>query len=101
MGEPGTDVFEIAGYSGVERIGQGGVGVVYRATRRSTGGIVAIKVLRDVSDESVVWHRTRRELTALVALAGHANVIQLVEQVLVHACPQICPKNITFHPGLR
>ncbi len=74
-------MIEIDGYADIERIGQGGLGDVYRATRVSTGGTVAIKVLRDVSDESVVWHRTRRELTALVALAGHGNVIQLLEML--------------------
>jgi eukaryotic-like serine/threonine-protein kinase len=67
------------GYTDLERIGHGGLGDVYRATRTSTGGTVAIKVLRDVSDESVAWNRTRRELTALVSLGGHAHVIQLVE----------------------
>jgi serine/threonine protein kinase len=72
-------MISIDGYADIERIGQGGLGDVYRATQRSTGGTVAIKVLRDVSDESVAWHRTRRELTALVSLAGHANVIQLSE----------------------
>ncbi|MCB0969467.1 MAG: serine/threonine protein kinase, partial [Ilumatobacter sp.] len=40
---------------------------------------VAIKVLRDVSDSSVAWHRTQRELTALVALSGHAHVVRLIE----------------------
>lgn len=72
-------MMSIDGYADIERIGQGGLGDVYRATRLSTGGTVAVKVLRDVSDESVAWHRTRRELTALVSLAGHANVIQLLE----------------------
>ena len=72
-------MISIDGYTDIERIGQGGLGDVYRAMRTSTGGAVAIKVLRDVSDESVAWHRTRRELTALVSLAGHANVIQLIE----------------------
>lgn len=69
----------LPGYTDLERIGHGGLGDVYRATRTSTGGTVAIKVLRDVSDESVAWHRTRRELTALVSLGGHAHVIALVE----------------------
>lgn len=73
------DVIEIEGFSDLVQIGQGGLGDVYRARRESTGSTVAIKVLRDVSDESVAWHRTRRELTALVALAGHGNVIQLLE----------------------
>jgi serine/threonine protein kinase len=72
-------MISIEGYVEIERIGRGGLGDVYRAVRTSTGGTVAIKVLRDISDESVAWHRTRRELTALVSLAGHANVIQLLE----------------------
>ena len=74
-------MIEIDGYEQIERIGHGGLGDVYRATRTSTGGTVAIKVLRDISDQSVAWHRTRRELTALVALAGHGNVIQLLEML--------------------
>ena len=60
MAEP-----EIAGYHSFVRIGSGGLGDVFRAVDRSTGATVAIKVLRDVSDSSVAWHRTRRELTAL------------------------------------
>lgn len=72
-------MLELDGYTDLVRIGHGGLGDVYRATRHSTGGTVAVKVLRDVSDASVAWHRTRRELTALVSLGGHAHVIQLVE----------------------
>ena len=87
----------IDGYSDLERIGQGGLGDVYRATRVSTGGTVAIKVLRDVSDQSVTWHRTRRELTALVALAGHAHVIQLLELI---DQPGVAPALVMeFAPG--
>ena len=76
-------MLELDRYTDLERIGHGGLGDVYRATRVGTGGTVAIKVLRDVSDESVAWNRTRRELTALVSLGGHAHVVQLVE-VLEH-----------------
>ena len=76
-------MIELDRYTDLERIGHGGLGDVYRATRVGTGGTVAIKVLRDVSDESVAWNRTRRELTALVSLGGHAHVVQLVE-VLEH-----------------
>ena len=76
-------MIELDGYTDLERIGHGGLGDVYRAIRTSTGGTVAVKVLRDISDESVAWHRTRRELTALVSLGGHAHVIQLIE-VLEH-----------------
>ena len=82
----------IDGYTNIDRIGLGGLGDVYRATDVETGVTVAIKVLRDVSDESVAWHRTRREFAALEALAGHPHVIQLIELIeleqgpgLVHA----------------
>jgi eukaryotic-like serine/threonine-protein kinase len=70
---------EIAGYTDLVPIGRGGLGDVYSAVQTMTGADVAIKVLRDVSDTSVAWHRTRRELTALLALSGHANVVQIVE----------------------
>lgn len=70
---------ELPGYCDLDLIGHGGLGDVYRATRISTGATVAIKVLRDVSDASVAWTRTRRELAALVSLGGHAHVVQLVE----------------------
>ena len=89
-------MIEIAGYADIVQIGHGGLGDVYRATRRSTGGTVAIKVLRDVSDESVAWHRTRRELTALVALAGHANVIQLLELLELEQGPALV---MEYAPG--
>lgn len=89
-------MISIEGYTDIVRIGQGGLGDVYRATRASTGGVVAIKVLRDISDESVAWHRTRRELTALVALAGHANVIQLIELLELEQGPALV---MEYAPG--
>ena len=67
---------EIDGYHSLVRIGSGGLGDVFRAVDQATGATVAIKVLRDVSDSSVAWHRTRRELTALETLSGHPNVIR-------------------------
>jgi serine/threonine protein kinase len=75
----GAPVISVDGYGACVLIGRGGVGEVYRATRLSTGAIVAIKVLRQVSDQSAGWRRTRRELTAMVALAGHSNVIGVIE----------------------
>ena len=80
---------ETAGYTEIERIGQGGIGTVYRATRASTGVVVAIKVFREVSDESVTWRRTHRELRALAALTGHANVIHVFELLELPAAPAL------------
>lgn len=86
----------VDGYSDLDRIGHGGLGDVYRATRDSTGDTVAIKVLRDVSDESVAWHRTRRELTALVSLSGHAHVIRLLELLDIPEGPALV---MEYAPG--
>lgn len=71
----------IAGYHSFVRIGRGGLGDVYRAVEAATGATVAVKVLRDVSDSSLAWHRTRRELTALMALMGHPHVIGPIELI--------------------
>ena len=71
----------IAGYHSFVRIGRGGLGDVYRAFESATGATVAVKVLRDVSDSSLAWHRTRRELTALMALSGHPHVIGPIELI--------------------
>ena len=71
----------IAGYHSFVRIGRGGLGDVYRAIETVSGGTVAVKVLRDVSDSSLAWHRTRRELTALMALSGHPHVIGPIELI--------------------
>jgi len=67
------------GYRDAVQIGEGGLGSVYRAVRESTGGVVAIKELRDVGVGSPVWHRARRELEVLLRLRGHPNVIYVEE----------------------
>ncbi|MEM9513334.1 MAG: serine/threonine-protein kinase [Actinomycetota bacterium] len=72
---------DLDAFTGVVPLGSGGVGDVFRATRRSTGGEVAIKVLRDWSDREVAWRRAQRELRALVDLRGHSNVVN-VEEVI-------------------
>jgi serine/threonine protein kinase len=67
------------GYADATLVGQGGLGRVYRATRVSTGGVVAIKELPDVASASSAWHRARRELEALLRLKGHAGVVSVEE----------------------
>ena len=69
----------LVGYDDVELIGEGGLGKVYRARRVSTGGLVAIKELRDVEEASPAWHRARRELEAMLRLKGHPNVVSVEE----------------------
>lgn len=72
---------DLGAFADVAPLGSGGLGDVYRATRRSTGGQVAIKVLRDWSDRDVAWQRAQRELRALVDLRGHPHVVNVEEVV--------------------
>jgi serine/threonine protein kinase len=71
----------VAGYSDLVLVGGGGLGDVYRAVRVSTGGPVAIKVVREVGDMEATERRVLRELEALLKLKGHPNVVQ-VEEVI-------------------
>ena len=73
----------IDGFTDVAPLAGGGFGSVYKATRASTGGVVALKVLdRGHGDDAdLLERRLRREIAALVALKGHPNVVQ-VEQVV-------------------
>ncbi|MEQ1701454.1 MAG: serine/threonine-protein kinase, partial [Ilumatobacteraceae bacterium] len=76
-----TDALQQHGYRELVRVGAGGLGDVYRAVRVSTGGDVAIKVVREVGDREATDRRVRRELNALLKLKGHPNVIQIEEVV--------------------
>ena len=71
----------VDGFTDVEKIGEGGIGDVYRATRRSSGTTVAIKELRSDHEHATTERRVTRELTALASLRGHPHVVQLEEVV--------------------
>ena len=76
----------VDGFTEVTPLAGGGFGSVYRATRASTGGVVAPKVLDRAQgdDDDLLERRLRRGIAALVALKGHPNVVQ-VEQVVTTA----------------
>lgn len=69
------------GFTGEEYVAEGGLGRVWRAERASTGGVVAIKEIKQVDVGSPAWHRARREVEALVRLKGHPNVVSVEEIV--------------------
>jgi len=69
----------LSGYRNVEPVGKGGVASLFRAVRESTGGVVAIKQLRELGVGSPVMHRAKRELDALLSLKGHPYVVSVEE----------------------
>jgi serine/threonine protein kinase len=73
----------IEGFSDITPLDSGGFGSVFRATRTSTGGTVALKQLDRTHglDEELVERRLRREIAAMVALKGHPNIVQVEEMI--------------------
>src|SRR5206468_1815139 len=65
-------------YGDFERIGSGGMGVVYRAVQRDTGQLVAIKTIHDPSALLHLKNEFRR-----VADVAHRNLVGLYELVSV------------------
>ncbi|MBL4685345.1 MAG: serine/threonine protein kinase [Nannocystaceae bacterium] len=68
---------EIGGYQIVERIGQGGMGVVFRAIDPKLDRTVAIKLLRGAADP-VQTQRLVREARTMAQL-NHANVVTVLD----------------------
>lgn len=68
-----------AGYEILEEIAQGGMGIIYRVQKRSTGQIMALKVLREKLRQSEeAKHRFSREAKALSKLK-HPNIVSIVD----------------------
>ena len=70
-----------------EEIGRGGMGVTYRATQRSTGQVVAIKVLASAKMLSPdARHRFDREVE-LAARLQHPNIARVYDSGVSHGLP--------------
>ena len=66
-------------YEVLERLGEGGAGVVYRGRQAHLGRFVAIKVLHQDAASSTEWRRRfQREAIALSVLA-HPNVVPVTD----------------------
>jgi len=65
-------------YELIEVIGEGGMGVVWRAFDRNTGGEVALKTLLDTFDKTAFKH-FQEEIKKLVALPHHPNIIRIMD----------------------
>lgn len=74
-------------YEVLERIGEGGAGIVYRGRQAHLGRFVAIKVLHQDTASSTEWRRRfQREAIALSVLA-HPNVVPVTDFGVDHGVP--------------
>ena len=74
-------------YEVLERLGEGGAGVVYRGRQTHLGRFVAIKVLHQDTASSAEWRRRfQREAIALSVLA-HPNVVPVTDFGVDHGVP--------------
>jgi tetratricopeptide (TPR) repeat protein len=73
------DLPAIAGYEVIQKIGQGGMGVVYQARHKGLHRVVALKMIRaGTNAEPEELARFRSEAEAVAALQ-HPNIVQIYE----------------------
>lgn len=73
------DLPEIPGYTIERKLGQGAMGAVFLAHRRSTGDSVAIKVIRPLPDaDRVLLDRFRREASIVLRLQ-HKRIVKCLD----------------------
>src|SRR5207249_2273452 len=69
----------VGNYDLLDKIGVGGMGSVYRARDRQTGGIVAVKILRvQLSENPEQHYRFAQEFRAATKLE-HPNIVRAIE----------------------
>jgi len=79
VAESSEGLGSIGGYDLLEKIGSGGMGIVYRARHWETRQVVAIKVMHaDVARNPVILKRFERECRICSHLA-HAHIVRVLE----------------------
>lgn len=77
-------------YQLIEQIGQGGMGVVYRAKQTSLGRTVAIKIIRpDKNNQKEVLRRFRKEAESIARL-DHPNIVKIFQYGEFQSIPYLC-----------
>jgi eukaryotic-like serine/threonine-protein kinase len=67
-------------YSGVQPIGRGGMGEIFRATDTTLGRAVAVKVLEQrFAQDPAVRERFTREALAVARLSGNPNIVTIYD----------------------
>lgn len=86
--EPAKDQQEVfAGYEIIEEVAQGGMGIIYRAQKTTTGQIVALKVLREAYRSSPeAKTRFAREAQTLNRLK-HKNIVSVLDVGIENEVP--------------
>lgn len=69
----------LGGYELKERIGRGGMSVVYRATRNAASSDVAVKVMDTSADTLEVFIRRFQQEARIVEQLNHPNVLPLLD----------------------
>ena len=70
---------EVAGYEIISKLGQGGMGAVFKARQKSLDRIVALKILPpNIARDAVFIERFQREARASAKL-NHANIVQGID----------------------
>src|SRR5438067_1531658 len=70
---------QILGYTGLERLDQGGFSIVYRAYQEQLDRTVALKVLLLDAIDDRELRRFRRECQLTGRLTGHPNIITVLD----------------------
>ena len=84
-----TEGQQLADFQIISVLGTGGMGVVYKATQRSLGRIVALKVLAMRPQHDRYRVRFERE-SRLAAALDHPNVVPVFDAGEDRRCPVHC-----------
>ena len=74
-----TELPQVAGYTLIEEIGRGGMGVVYRALQVSTKRLVALKVMLAGPFASAATRRRFEREVELAARLQHPSIVKVLE----------------------
>ncbi|HOX39947.1 MAG TPA: bifunctional serine/threonine-protein kinase/formylglycine-generating enzyme family protein [Candidatus Brocadiia bacterium] len=77
--EPDRIPLNIGGYKIVERLGQGGVSVVFKAVQSSMNRVVALKVLTKRAAANPNALKRFKQETALIGRLNHPNIVQGID----------------------
>ena len=91
---------EIANYQLLEKVAEGGMGIIYRAQKKETGHVVALKILREAHRTSTeAKERFKREaLTLKQKLAKHKNIITVLDVGIDKSIPFFTMEFIEGNP---